>query len=248
MDLKIAVCDDDMICRSQIISLLNEYIKQNSSRNITVSEFANAENLLDAISKSCEFDAFILDVVMPGMNGIELGVELRRQGVKGKIIYLTSNDEFAIDSYKAKATNYILKPVAESELFNTLDDIAEHISSKEKSFIVKTSEGITRLSYEKIVYAELVRKAIVYHLADGSTLESTTIRTGFSKAVEELLCDNSFFLCGSSMLVNLSYVKSVQKDSLIFTDGRILYLPKASCLDIRSAWIDYWLEAERSNI
>ena len=49
--MKIAVCDDDMICRSQIISLLNEYIKQNSSRNITVSEFANAENLLDAIKK-----------------------------------------------------------------------------------------------------------------------------------------------------------------------------------------------------
>ncbi|MBQ4630124.1 MAG: response regulator, partial [Clostridia bacterium] len=105
--MKIAVCDDDMICRSQIISLLNEYIKQNPGRNIIVSEFANAENLLDAISKGCEFDAFILDVVMPGMNGIELGVELRRQGVKGKIIYLTSNDEFAIDSYKAKATNYI---------------------------------------------------------------------------------------------------------------------------------------------
>ena len=244
MDLKIAVCDDDMICRSQIISLLNEYIKQNSNRNITVSEFANAENLLDAINKSCEFDAFILDVVMPGMNGIELGVELRRQGVKGKIIYLTSNDEFAIDSYKAKATNYILKPVAESELFNTLDDIAEHISSKEKSFIVKTSEGITRLSYEKIVYAELVRKAIVYHLADGSTLESTTIRTGFSKAVEELLCDNSFFLCGSSMLVNLYHVSSVKKDSLVFRNENILFLPKSACLDVRSAWIDFWFKEE----
>jgi len=94
----------------------------------------------------------------------------------------------------------------------------------------------------------VVRKSVVYHLTDGNTIESTNIRTGFSKAVEELHRDKQFVLCGSSMLVNLSYVKSVQKDSLVFTDRRILYLPKASCLDIRSAWIDYWLEAERSKI
>ena len=242
--MKIAVCDDEMLCRSQIISLLNEYIKQNPNRNITVSEYANAENLLDAISKGCEFDIYILDVVMPGMNGIELGIELRKQGIRGKIIYLTSNEEFAIDSYKAKATNYILKPVVKDELFSTLDEIAEQISAKEKSLIVKTSEGITRLSYDNITYAELVRKAIVYHLADGSTVESTTIRTAFSKAVEELLCDSSFFLCGSSMIVNLYHVSSVKKDSLVFRNERILFLPKSACLDVRSAWIDFWFKEE----
>ena len=242
--MRIAVCDDEMLCRSQIIFLLNEYIKQNSNRNITVSEYANAENLLDAIGKGCEFDIYILDVVMPGMNGIELGIELRKQGIRGKIIYLTSNEEFAIDSYKAKATNYILKPVVKDELFSTLDEIAEQISAKEKSLIVKTSEGITRLSYDNITYAELVRKAIVYHLADGSTVESTTIRTAFSKAVEELLCDSSFFLCGSSMLVNLYHVSSVKKDSLVFRNERILFLPKSACLDVRSAWIDFWFKEE----
>ena len=45
------------------------------------------------------------------MNGIELGIKLRQLGYDGKIIYLTSSVEFAIDLFKAKAYNYILKPI-----------------------------------------------------------------------------------------------------------------------------------------
>ena len=243
--MKIAVCDDEMVCRFQIISLLNEYIKQHPDSNITFSEYPDAENLLDALAKVDMFDIYILDVVMPGMNGIELGIKLRHNGVTGKIIYLTSSEEFAIDSYKAKATNYILKPVERNELFNTLDDIIEHNQSrKEKSLIVKTSEGITRLPYDNVAYAELVKKTIVYHLADGNTVESTTIRTGFSKAAEELLREHSFTLCGTSLLVNLYHVSSVKKDSLVFRNGNILFLPKSACLDVRSAWIDFWFKEE----
>ena len=247
--MKLAICDDERICREELIKLLNEYIAVNPGKDISFSEFSNADNLLDSASAALDFDIYILDIVMPGLSGIELGKTLRSMGSKGKIIYLTSSEEFAVDSYKVKAANYILKPVCKEELFSALDDIISEISeNEEKSLIVKTADSITRVTYNSILYAELVKKSVVYHLTDGNTIESTNIRTGFSKAVEELHRDKQFVLCGSSMLVNLSHVKSVQKDSLIFTDGRILYLPKASCIDIRSAWIDYWLEAERSNI
>ena len=66
---------------------------------------------MDAAEKLGGFDIYILDILMPGMDGIELGVRLRELGYDGSIIYLTSSTDFAIDSYKAEASNYILKPV-----------------------------------------------------------------------------------------------------------------------------------------
>ena len=106
--MKIAICDDERICREELIKLLNEYIAVNPGKDISFSEFSNADNLLDSASAALDFDIYILDIVMPGLSGIELGKTLRSMGSKGKIIYLTSSEEFAVDSYKVKAANYIL--------------------------------------------------------------------------------------------------------------------------------------------
>ncbi|MBQ4528462.1 MAG: response regulator transcription factor, partial [Clostridia bacterium] len=160
--MKLAICDDERICREELIKLLNEYIAVNPGKDISFSEFSNADNILDS-SSALDFDIYILDIVMPGLSGIELGKTLRSMGSKGKIIYLTSSEEFAVDSYKVKAANYILKPVCKDELFTTLDDIISEISeNEEKSLIVKTADSITRVTYNSILYAELVKKSVVY--------------------------------------------------------------------------------------
>ena len=100
--MKIAVCDDEEVCRAQIIEILNDYIAQNKDKNISFSVFKHAEELLDTIRKSGWFDIYILDIVMPDITGIELGVELRSAGCDGKIIYLTSSEEYAIDGKLAE--------------------------------------------------------------------------------------------------------------------------------------------------
>ena len=65
------------------------------------------------------FDIYLLDVIMPGQNGIELGLSIREFDQGGRIIYLTASSDFAVDSYRAKASDYLLKPLDKSRLFQS---------------------------------------------------------------------------------------------------------------------------------
>ena len=101
------------------------------------------------------------------------------------------------------------------------------------------------MSYDSILYAELVKRMLVFNLVGGKTVESTTLRTTFSEAVAELTKDSRFMICGSGLLVNLHHITSVGNDSLVFRNGQKVYLGKKLCRDIRSAWNEFWFK-ERS--
>lgn len=247
MTVRVAICDDEELCRAEVLAVTREYSDQHTGQHIEFVAFSNAEDLLEAAKKIGGFDAYILDVVMPFMNGIDLGVELRKRGYDGKIIYLTSSEEYAIESFKAKPFHYILKPLDQAALWATLDEALESVfTQKRRSIIVRTQKSSMKLNLDSILWAELKRRAVVYHLNGGKTVESVQIRTTFTEAVQELLNDSRFILCGASMAVNLHYITSVENEALVFKNTFRAYLGKKACREVRSAWYDYNFDGEGS--
>ena len=243
--MKIALCDDDIHCRVKLLDLMNEYCVANPDKNIVFSIYESAETLLNVIEKTGKFDLYILDIVMCGINGIDLGLSLRRMGHDGKIIYLTNSIEFALDAFKARAYHYMLKPIKKEEFFSILTETTDLIAShKTKSLLVKTKDGTIKIDFDNIMYAELCRRVITYHLINGKSINSITIRTPFSEAVHELLLDNRFSLCGAGMIVNLHHITSVEAELIQCKNSYKVYLSKKACRDIRSAWYDFWFDKE----
>lgn len=243
--MKIALCDDDLYYRTQLFDLMNEYISSTPDKEILFSIYGSAEELLNAIEKTGNFDLYILDIIMDGMNGIDLGMKLRTMEKNDKIIYLTNSVEFALDAFKVRAYHYILKPIKKDEFFSVLDEATDVITSHNtKSFPVKTKEGTVKLNYDNILYAELCRRVITYHLINGKSIDSITIRTPFSEAVHELMQDKRFILCGTSMLVNLHHITSVENDMILFQNTHKVYISKKACRKIRSVWYDFWFDKE----
>ena len=81
--MKIAICDDELCYRKQFLSYLDEYMLKNPNNQLEYSLFSNAQQLLDSTLLSKNFDVYLLDVIMPGMNGIELGLKLREKKLNG---------------------------------------------------------------------------------------------------------------------------------------------------------------------
>ena len=99
---KVAFCDDELSVLNDLQSLLDEYrVKQN--REIDYTAFISPLELLAAIEKGIRFDVLLLDVLMPGENGIDTATEIRRYDSNVKIIFLTSSAEFAVQSYTVNA-------------------------------------------------------------------------------------------------------------------------------------------------
>lgn len=241
--MNIAICDDDKYCREDITEIAEQYCRINSDVAFTV--FEDGDSLIEKAKKTGGFDLYILDIVMPEMNGIELGSALRELGCDGKIIYLTSSEEFAIDAFNVKAFNYILKPIKKDGFFAAVDEALEAVrKKKEKNLIVKTKEKSIKLAFDRIIHAQLINRAVSYRLTKNETVESVTVRSSFSEAVQELLRDRRFMLCGTSTLINLQHISSVENEAIVFSDGSKMFLSAKACREIRSAWCDYCFNGE----
>lgn len=238
--MKIAICDDEELCRKQTVANIHSYAEAHPEHHISCTAFEWTDDLLEASGRIGGFDIYILDIVMQGdMNGIQLGQKLRELNYNGKILYLTSSEEYAIDSFKVKAFNYITKPIEKEPFFASLDEVCEVIERSDKSIIVKTKENSVKVNFDTILYAELKKRSIVYYLVGGNTVESTTIRTTFSEAVSDLLDDHRFVSCGASMVANLSHITTVENEAIIFRNKHKAYLGKKACRELRGVWNDY---------
>lgn len=243
--MKIAICDDEALFLSEVSAIAQEYQNTRPNRRIVFDAFSHPEDLLEAAEKLGGYDIYILDVMMPHMDGIQLGRKLREASYDGKIIYLTSSPEYSLDAFRVRAFDYLIKPVQKEMFFRTMDEAAASIAEKkDKVLLVRARERSVKLTYDSIMYAEFSKRAIRYYLVGGHTVESMTLRTTFAQAMAELLSDRRFCACGQSLVVNLDHVTAVENTAVVFGTACRTFLGEKLCRKLRETWAEYLFEQE----
>lgn len=243
--LHIALCDDEDVQCALTGELLRQYMRERPSLAARLSVFSSAEALLGQMEDTDSFDLYLLDVIMPGLSGIELGLKLRELGCNSPIIYLTTSPDYAVDSYLAHAFFYLLKPVDPARLFGVLDQAAAQLEQcRSASVSVKTKDGLRRLPLDSLLCAELMGRTVRYTLVGGETVDSVTLRGSFSRQMAPLLADQRFVLCGASFVANLYYVTAVGKGELTLSGGLQLPLSRGVAAQVKKRWGDYWMEGD----
>lgn len=244
--LRIAICDDEEEQLRQTAALLNTYLQSHSGLQGQVETFCSGGALLDRMEELGGFDLYVLDILMPELNGIETGRRLRALGQGGEIIYLTSSNDFAADSYDVRAFFYLLKPVEKRRLFQVLDGAVEKLGRRRSSaIVVATSDGPRRILLEQIRYVERVGRCMRYFCTDG-TVDSQTIRISFREMAAPLLADRRFWLCGASFVLNFQHVAGVNGQTALLDNGQTVALPRAAAAEFKRAWGSYWLEEQNA--
>lgn len=241
--LTIALCDDEAGQRREMLQLLAEYRALHPDAELRETAFSSPSALLEQVRRTGGFDLYLLDVIMPGQNGIALGMEVRKLDSGAVMIYLTVSPDYAVDSYRARAFYYLLKPVEREHFFSVLDEAIEKIRSERSASIsVKTKNGLRLLPVRSIQYGELVRRCASYVLPDGSAVKSVTIRGSFRDAVAPLLRDERFAMCSASFVVNLDAVEAVERSSVLLKSGSRLPLSRTLRKQIIDRWMDRHLK------
>lgn len=214
--------------------------------DLSLSAFSSGAALLEHSRFKGVFDIYLLDIIMPEQNGVELGLGIREFDRSGRIIYLTTSPDYAVDSYRTKASDYLLKPLDKNRLFSAMDGTIEDIMRERQEFVtIKTREGLRRLPFHRVVYGELVGRCVRYHLSDGSVIESMSLRGSFQDAVAPLLENRRFILCATSFVVNLHFVELIGSSALRLTGGGTLPVSRALRKEATGRWLDYHLERGR---
>lgn len=246
--IKIALCDDENEQLMFTESLLQEYRTLHPEMDLSVVSFSSGIALLEHLRVKNTFDLYLLDVIMPGIDGIELGLSIREFDQGGHIVYLTASPDFAVDSYRARASDYLLKPLGKNRLYQVLDKVLERLAQERCAFVtIKTQDGFRRLPLRSIVYGELVGRRIQYNLADGSAIKSMSLRGSFHDAIKPLLVHHRFVLCAASFFVNLAFVEIIGPSGLRLVGGGKLPLSRSLRSEVTGRWMDYCFGGGRQN-
>ena len=116
--LKVLVVDDEKPARDRLRQILDD-----EDGYEVVGEAANGHEALELTSRHSP-DVVLLDIRMPGMEGIETAHHLNAMEKPPAVVFTTAYDEYAIDAFEARAIGYVLKPVRRSRLTGALEQAA----------------------------------------------------------------------------------------------------------------------------
>jgi len=105
--LKIAICDDRADELQRLSALAHTYIEGKKIES-EITEFQHPDELLSAIDKD-NYHIYLLDMVMPMYNGIEVGMTVRRMDRHAQIIYATTEPQYALNSFSVNPLDYLIR-------------------------------------------------------------------------------------------------------------------------------------------
>lgn len=245
--LKIAICDDAVSELSNIVSILDAYRERNPSRDaFTYTTFDNPFALLAAVEGSNAYDMILLDIVMPGMSGIDAAREIRTRDKAVKIIFLTTSPEFAVDSYAVDAFYYALKPIRKDKLFPILDKACADIRKQDESgILVKCKTGLTRIPLHMLQYTEISGRTISYHLINGTVLEEIG---AMAKLEQVLLAYPQFAKPHRAFIVNLDCIDILTLREVKLNSNAAVPVARGIYADFKARYLARVFQRGRDNI
>lgn len=232
MKLKIAICDDNTAQREYLGDIVAGWAQRN--RHLTEArQYSRAEEFLFDYSEEKDFDILLLDIEMPGMNGVELAKKIRQENGVLQIVFITGYYEYFSDGFDVSALHYLLKPVDGGKLWPVLDKAADNLTYRQRSVLVTEGEGSIKVPLTDILYVQSENVYVVIHTGR----ETYRMRMALGKFTEQL--DDTFFKVHRSFVVNLKYVKKITRTEITMINGDRVPVSRGLYGEVHGALIKY---------
>jgi len=210
--MNILICDDIKEDADRLAALIAE-----SGIEAQTAVFTDTRKALDYFRSGSNIDACFLDIIMPKMNGIMFAEKLREDNFAKQIIFLTTSNDYASQSYQVQAFDYLLKPLTNEKVNNVMDRLKKSQEEADKTGLSVVERSVSRfLQFRDISYVEVADHTVYIRLKDKSVIK---IYGTFNKITEQLLLDGRFARCHRSYVVNLDEIKTIANKELTMKNG-----------------------------
>lgn len=229
--LRVAICDDSALERDILADFLSHYCNAHAI-DYSCKMYDSGEPLCYELGDGGWFDIILLDILMDPPLGIDVARRLREIGYKGTIVFCTAALDFAPDSFEVGASGYLLKPYTPKTFERTMHRVLSDIV--ENTYAIKNRSQVLHIPREEIMYVESHNSQCIQHQVGQKTY------TLYKKLgeIEQELTAPCFLRCHQSFLVNMNYVKAVDKDFTLTNDDVVL-IRKKNLKELRQIYFDY---------
>lgn len=233
--MRVALCDDDNNQISHIEKILKEY-RTPAGDLLFIDTYNNAIDLISAM-KSKKYDALLLDVIMPGFSGMDAARDIRLENMNIPIVFLTTSPEFAVESYRVHAFDYLIKPINHGDLYRTLNHIFALKRGVEKEVLtVTSSKGVDAIPFEQLEFVEISNRMLYFYILDGTKKE---VGGRLSDYEDILLKRSNFLKVHRSYLINMDNMKSYDKKVFISVTGKEIPVARTMSKEVQAAYMGY---------
>lgn len=217
--MQIAVCDDEKEIRDMFAEKIKRFYPK-----ADLLLYASGEELLLSDSQP---DILLLDIQMPGKNGMETARELRKNNKKAIIIFVTALEDFVFQSFDVGAFHYLVKPFDNQKLVKVLMKAVEAFEERERLEAVNMKKEVPNLTIttggshiivnpEDIVYAEVFDRKVLIH-----TMDSDIEYYGRMKELEKKVGEE-FYRPHRAYLVNFNFIRKYDATTIYLEKGQAL--------------------------
>ena len=177
--MRLLVVDDEPAARAKLRRLLAAHADVD-----VVLEAADAPSAITLLAREGPVDLAVLDVEMPGANGLQLAAELSARNPAMRCVFSTAYSEHALRAFELGAVDYLLKPFHAERLAATMDRVREWLAkvpptsalrADPGTWWVGTREGRQRIDVADVQWVASADNYVALHLPPQSYLERGTL-------------------------------------------------------------------------
>jgi len=228
---RLALCDDQRIFSdAQVYACQTILEKLNIEHQISV--FTNSADFITAfVTQQRRYDMMLLDIVMDGIDGIELAREIRQLDKTAAIVFVTSYDNYAIQGYDVKALHYLMKPVDTQLLENLIRSVYKE---KYLADVLTIKSGVhhIRVPIKEIVYLETAGRRVKVSLMDRVVNYSGKLSDILSELPEDL-----FVQCHQAFAINIGNIRELSRRCAIAVNGREIPVSRTFWNNTKAAFL-----------
>lgn len=214
MTLKCAIVDDEPLA----LDLLESYI--NKTPFLTLNgKYSSAVQAMKQLPEN-RVDILFLDIQMPELSGLEFS---KMVDSHTRIIFTTAFNQYAIDSYRVNALDYLLKPISYLDFLQATNKALQWFEVVQKpeeieSIFVKSDYKLIRIDLKKVLYIEGLKDYIKIYIEE----QPKPILSLMSmKTMEELLPPTRFLRVHRSFIVHKDKIKVIDRGRIVFDKAYI---------------------------
>lgn len=220
MKINCAIIDDEPLA----VDLIKSYVERVPMLHL-VDTYNSAIEALDQLNQD-QIDLLFLDINMPELNGLDFA-KLVPDNVR--IVYTTAYSEYAIDSYRVNALDYLLKPISFDSFLESVNKAIRYlqidgkhrlkeIKDEEDCLFVKSEYKLVRIKKSDILFIEGLKDYIKIY----TTTNPRPILTLTSMLImERELASTHFLRVHRSYIVNMLHVSHYERGKIIFDKHEI---------------------------
>lgn len=220
--MRICICDDEKRERETIKELC-EHFFQNNKIDCEISVAQNAAEVINLIE---EIDLLILDIEMPGMDGVTLKNRLQKSRSKCLILFVTSHEEMMPEAFGMHVIGFIEKSQLLSKLPRYLT-LGMSIMGRDVLIEEKYHSRDIAMIHSEREYCNL-------HFRDGTTI---LIRSSLRKMEAELR-EADFVRANRAWIVNMKYIEYLEKRE-VSVQGEVISVSRGCREGIKKAYEEF---------